>query len=232
MSYNDTNEKLKSAGLIWLTSGTKLATCNVVTKEVKVIGSTGRVMYDIAMSPSGILYGVDSSGGAIFTIDRTTAKATHICTANPAGFINSLTFSQHGALYGCQGTNLVKIHTTTGAVTVIGDMGVGSAGDMVFFNNNLYMSADNDTLLLVDIENPSDSVSIGSIPTTYGLATVYVDEGLTGSFHLYGTSGVDKKIYEINPNNVKISNRTTLPSFGSGDDGIYYGATSSQFTGI
>jgi len=218
--------------LIWVTSGTQLATYNVATRELKVIGSTGRTMYDIAMSPDGILYGVDSTGNELFTIDRCTAQATYVATLSPEGFVNSLTFSQHGALYGCQGTNLVKVHPQTGVVTAVGNIGVGSAGDMVFFNNNLYMSSENNTLILVDIETPAQSVSLGSIPVTFGLATVYIEDGRHGAYHLYGTSGESKLIYEIDPHNLKLSHRITLASFGDGDNGVTNGATSSQFTGI
>jgi hypothetical protein len=221
-------KKPGSSSLIWVSSANKLATYDVVTKEFTLIGDTGITNYDIAMSPDGILYGVDSSGNELYTIDRQTAKASHIVTLSPQGFVNSLTFAQQGALYGCQGTNLVKIHTETGVVTILGDIGVGSAGDMVFFNNNLYMSASNNTLILVNIGDPAHSAVIGEIPLTYGLATVYISEGFNGNYHLYGTAGDSQKIYEINPHNAKISNTATLPTFGDGY--ATNGATSSQFT--
>lgn len=217
-----------SPSLIWLSSANKLATYDVVTKEFNIIGDTGITTFDIAMSPDGVLYGVDSSGNDLYTIDRLTAKATHVVTLSPQGFVNSLTFAQQGALYGCQGTNLVKIHPETGVVTVLGDIGVGSAGDMVFFNNNLYMSGSDNTLILVNIGDPAHSSVIGNIPITYGLATVYISEGFNGGYHLYGTGGDSQIIYEINPNNAKISNTAVLPEFGDGQ--ATNGATSSQFT--
>lgn len=217
-----------SPSLIWVSSQNKLATYDVVSKEFNLIGDTGITTYDIAMSPDGTLYGVDSSGNELYTLDRLTAKATHVATLSPNGFVNSLTFAQQGALYGCQGTKLVKIHTETGVVTVLGDIGVGSAGDMVFFNNNLYMSSTNNTLILVNIGDPAHSTVIGDIPITYGLATVYISEGFSGGYHLYGTAGDSQKIYEIDPHNAKVSNTATLPEFGDGQ--ATNGATSCQFT--
>ncbi len=225
--------KPKSTSLVWITSATKLATYDILTKEFNVIGATREVMFDIAMSPEGILYGVDSTGNKLYTIDRKTAEIKLVGTMNPEGFINSLTFGQYGALYGCQGTNLVKINPKTAAVTIIGDMGYSSAGDMVFINNNLYMSSTTNELILVNISNPGSSSSIKSIPVTYGLATVFISEGICGgSYHLYGTSGAYKTIYEINPHNGNITNADTLPSFGDGEDTVTNGATSSQFTWI
>lgn len=226
------NRKPKSTSLIWVTSGTKLSTYDVLTKELTVVGDTGRTMYDIAMAPDGTLYGIDSTGNNLFTIDRSTAKCTQVTVLSPEGFVNSLTFNQHGVLYACQGTNLVKIHPITGVVTILGDIGVGSAGDLVFFNNNLYMSSNQNTLMLIDIGSPANSTAVSEIPTTYGLATVYISEGFSGNYHLYGTSGDNKTVYEIDPHNGVLSNRSTMASFGEGDSGVTNGATSSQFTWI
>src|SRR5579885_3917809 len=116
----------KSTSLIWVTSGSKLATYDVATKEFNIIGDTGRTMFDIAMSPNGILYGIDSTGHTLYTIDRSTAISKEVAVLSPNGFVNSLTFGQHGALYACQDTNLVKIHPQTGIVTTLGNIGVGS----------------------------------------------------------------------------------------------------------
>lgn len=223
----------KSASLIWLTAGTKLATYDVVSKELTIIGTTGEEMFDIAMSPTGVLYGVDPNSYALYTIDRQTAKSTFVADITPTGgLINSLTFAQKGALYATQGSHLIKIHPTTGVITDLGDLGVGSAGDLTFYNDNLYLSAQNDVLLLVNVENPSQSTAISEIPTTFGLVTVYVSEGFSGAYHLYGASGTDKSIYEIDSHTGVISNKRNLGSFGSGDPGYYTGATSSQFTGL
>jgi hypothetical protein len=94
------------------------------------------------------------------------------------------------------------------------------------------MATVSNTLLLINIETPSQSVSVGTIPSTFGLATVYVNEGFSGAYHLYGAGGTDKTVYEIDAHNCKVSNKYNLGSFGSGDPGYYTGATSSQFTGL
>jgi hypothetical protein len=225
-------EVLSSTSLIWVCSGSRLATYDVLSKEFTIIGSTTYVMFDIAMSPNGILYAVDGNNN-LYTLNRKTGAPTLIGAVNPTVGTNALTFGQYGALYGMQNTNLVSINPVNAEATVIGNTGFQTAGDLVFFNNNLYLASTTNQLVLVDIGNPSNSQAVGDIPATYGLATVYVTEGNgNGAYHMYGTGAANLNVYEINVSNGFTSNTTTMPSFGSGGASGTDGATSSQFTWI
>ena len=213
---------------IWATSGTKLITYNVHTREFEVIGDTIVVMLDIAMSLQGKLYGISDAG--LYKISKSTGKSTLLGPLGSGLTTNAITFGPSGTLYGTQGTNLITIDVVTLEVEVLGDMGYSSAGDLVFFNNNLYMASTTDELILINISNPINAYSISEIPTTYGLATVYISEGIGGGYHLYGTSGTDFKVYEIDPHRGFITNTQTIPEFDAGEFSSTFGATSAQFT--
>lgn len=193
-----------------------------------MIGDTTVVMLDIAMSLQGKLYGISDAG--LYKISKATGKSTLLGEILSEIGTNAITFGPSGLLYGTQGTNLITIDVNTLEVDVLGDMGFASAGDLVFFNNNLYMASTTNELILIDIGNPSNTHSMGTIPITYGLATVYISEGIGGAYHLYGTSGENYNVYEINPNNGYVTNTQTIPEFDAGNFNSTYGATSAQFT--
>lgn len=228
MSYY-AEHRPRSSTIIWVASESRLATYDVLTKEFKLIGNMGVTMYDIALSPAGRLFGVDSSGNNLYKINKKTAKATLVAAMDPVGFCNALTFNRNGVLYGMQGSVLITINTVTGAVTQLGDTGFVSNGDMVFFNNNLYLAGGESRLVLVDIGDPPSSVDIAGIPLTYGLAVVYISEGRGGNYHLYGTSGNDLSVYQIDPITGRISNSAVIPTLGGSEGETTNGTTSAQF---
>ncbi len=108
------------------------------TKAVTVVGAfegCGTVL-DIALDSASKMYGTTSD--TLWTIDRFTAKCTAI--AKGSDYPNSLSFVPKGtldpngeALVGYKGSDYVRIDTTTGAVTKIGQIGSGlsSSGDIV-----------------------------------------------------------------------------------------------------
>ena len=222
--------QIQDISKMWISSETILATYNVVSNKFEIIGKMGVIMFDIAISPDGVLYGLDSSGNNLYKINTKNASTTLVGTLNPSGFSNSLTFGPDGVLYAIQGTNLITIDPSTASVNILGDTGFASAGDITFYENNLFMASTTNQLILIDISNPPNSFAIANIPETFGLATLFIGTKgcCTGNFHLYGTSGSDLSVYEIDPFTGNISNSVTLPSFGPGTS-FTFGATSQQF---
>ncbi len=154
---------------LWISDDrAQLGTVELNTNTVTVIGSMGIVMFDIAWSPSGELWGVDPS--RLYKIDPNNAQPTAI--GYLGGVTNALTFNQDGTLYAAGGNSLYTVNTITGAATLMGNLPVSSGGDLAFVNNELYLSTINAELYKVNISYPPSSSRIGSfgIPNVYGIA--------------------------------------------------------------
>ena len=160
-----------------------LATVDVDTGNVNVIGSMGVQMTDIAFDPSGNLYGL--SFGALYSINRTTAAATFIGNHGVPGG-NALVFAADGTLYaaGTSGTSLFTINPASGATTNLGNMGFASGGDLAFHDGNFYLASTSNQLVLIDLGNLSNTAAVGpfGVSNVFGLATG--DDNV-----LYGVAG-------------------------------------------
>ena len=181
-------------------SGT-LGTVDISSGAVNLIGSTGEVMFDIAMDSNGTLYGITLD--KLYKIDKTNANATLIGDLNIVD-ATSLVFDPDGQLY----TADYQVHTvniangSTVALNAIG-MSYQSSGDLAFLGNQLYLTSKIpitatdfsdavDTNLLKLNLSTGAAVLVGTIgfPKVYGLAT-------NDDVHLYGFS--DTKVIAIDP---------------------------------
>jgi hypothetical protein len=134
-------------------SSDELYKLDPVTKAVTVIGAfsgCATAVIDIALDESSNLYGTTESlppdydyftpgtPGAIYRIDRNTAKCTFVASGD---FPNSLSFVPKGtldpnveALVGFLGSTYVRIDPGSGSITAVGDLdrpGYESSGDVV-----------------------------------------------------------------------------------------------------
>lgn len=130
-------------------------------------------------STSGTLVSADISNG--------TSPKTSNCTIIASGpFSNSLTADKNGLLYFVS-NDLNSIDPATGIVKDLGPMSFDSAGDLVFFEDNLYL-ASSAGIVKIDTQDPSKSTLV--VPITgkfiYGLTAVFVN-GATKVYAL--TSG-------------------------------------------
>jgi hypothetical protein len=156
----------------------QLGTIELNTNTVTVIGSMGVIMFDIAWSPSGELWGVDSS--SLYKIDPNNAQARAI--GYLGGFVNALTFNQDGTLYAAGGNCLYTVNTITRAATLMGNLPVSSGGHLAFVNNELYLSTTNSDLYKVNISDPPSSSRIGS----FGVANIYGIAATSANNVIYG----------------------------------------------
>lgn len=151
-----------------------LGTYDIASDSVAVIGNMGVVMTDIAFDPNGNLFGIDFN--SLYSIDPTTASTIFIGNLGMLGGSNALVFGSDGTLYGAgSSTNLYSINTSTGAGTLLGDMGFSASGDLAFNNGKLYLAANTlpyDTLVVIDpIIYSGTAIGSFGFDFVYGLAT-------------------------------------------------------------
>jgi hypothetical protein len=130
--------EMSAIAVVYGQSGTTLYAVNPDTKAVAAVGDfkgcDGAVI-DIALDKTSTMYA--TTFGGVYTVDTTTAACSLIAHGN---YPNSLSFVPAGtldpnveALVGYNGSDYVRIDTTTGAVSVVGSIGKGysSSGDIV-----------------------------------------------------------------------------------------------------
>lgn len=118
-------------------SATTLYRLDPTTKQVAIVGPFQQCssVIDIAIDADNNLFGTTFDG--LYRIDKKTAVCTFIASGS---YPNSLSFVPAGtllpndeALVGYLGAQYVRIDTTTGAITKLGNLGGGyqSSGDIV-----------------------------------------------------------------------------------------------------
>jgi hypothetical protein len=76
---------------------------------------------------------------------------------------NGLVFGSDGTLYraGFASRLLFTLDPQTGSSTAFGDLGYFSSGDLVFFNQKMYLASTTNELILVDFGNIGAGTPIG-----------------------------------------------------------------------
>ncbi len=149
------------------------------------VGLMSHVMTDIALSPTGELYGINYY--AFFRIDPTTGAVTMIGRLG-VSHANGLVFGSNGVLYlstyaGSEVGELRTVNLLTGATTLVGPIGYSSAGDLAFSSNgSLFMTDENSLLIEVD-------------PLTGAGHAV----GSVGFSDIYGLAWLGNRLYGLNP---------------------------------
>ena len=190
----------------------RLYTVDLDTQAAVFIGniSATEELTDIAMSPNGELWGI--SFGSIWIIDKTTASATAVGQHGISGG-NALTFDSEGRLFAAGGSSdrLYSIDTATGAGTPLpGSMGAGSAGDIVFADDALYLADDSGRLTRLLLSGPFPyavtPITVGnfSVSNVFGLALASDTTG-----RLFATAG--DTVYEVNKVTAELAPFATLP---------------------
>jgi hypothetical protein len=159
-----------------------------ITKVVTTVGDfqgCGDEVIDIALDKDSNMYGTSTDG--VYKIDKTTAVCTQIAAGS---YPNSLSFVPAGtldpnveALVGYLGNQYVRIDTTTGAVTNVGNKSLGacqSSGDIVsVIGGGTYLTVtgcigclDSDCIVEVDPKTGALVKNLGKVGhiAVYGLA--------------------------------------------------------------
>jgi Ca2+-binding RTX toxin-like protein len=133
------------------------------------IGNMSVVMTDLALSPSGQLYGI--SFNDIYTIDPATGATTFVTSHSVPG-ANALFIASNNIAYTASflGGGIGRIDLSSGTATrlPLSDTQLSSAGDLTMLNGELILATTDQRLVRVD---PTTGATLGSV--THGIAELF-----------------------------------------------------------
>ncbi len=191
-----------------------LADFDSCTSTVLASLGVGNRMSDIAQGDSDdTLYGI--RGEELYSINITNGSFNLIGTLNFVNFngdtfMTSLVRNSDGSLLSVNGERdengeLFHINPNTLETVSLGETGFRSAGDLTFYEDDLYLSASGNQLVLIDINVPSNSFSVGTmsapgIDPVFGVVTVIADDPCSANptFNLIASGG--ESVGVVDPN--------------------------------
>lgn len=130
---------------------------------------------DIATHPNGFLYAVRSNG-QLYEINLTSGNETLIHDFAGASNYFALTADADGVIFAAAGNGaLASYNPATGVNTDYANMGFTASGDLTFYQGQMYMATNDNTMVSIHPENPSanevfiDFSSSGA--TIYGIVS-------------------------------------------------------------
>ena len=197
----------------------KLGTIDLGNGAIRIIGSTGKALTDIAYCRNGTLYGISFS--QLFRINPSTAQATLIGSHHVSG-LNALVCNAANQLlaHSTSVSRLYPLNAANAAATLLGTTGsLRSAGDLTYHENALFLSTSDRKLARL---NKANGAVLGT--KSHGITDLF---GLvsTGTNKLYGFAGTSA--YRLNEDT---GGRTLLFNFsGKGLQQIYGAAYNGNF---
>lgn len=161
-------------------SGGDLYKVHLQTCSTTFVGSTGYGFGDIAMTPSGDLYGI--VGGEIYHIDTTNASVTYIGQSTAPGI--AMVALNNNTLLVEYAQELYAVSTIDASTTFVGTIGYSALGDLTDFFGDLYMSSGGQLIRITSEDNFASILSVTPVgtfdpnmPTCEGLATAMIVDG-------------------------------------------------------
>lgn len=194
---------------VWVSDSTgHLATVHTSTGGVHdvgqiAVGGTPVVMTDIAISSTGVMYGVGGTAtSSLYQINPLTASATFI--GGLGTWVNSLVSGLNGKLYAAN-DSLWTVDALTGSAANLGNNGTvyHSDGDLAFLNGNLYLTGcttainlcGTSHLIKIDPNNGAGTdIGDTGLNQMYGLAA---DDTTLFAFSADTTSNTNNFVYKI-----------------------------------
>lgn len=157
-------------------SGGAFYEVNLSTCNSRQVANFGRTLLDIAVNPvDGQLYGTDNDG--LYLLDTITGTA--VLVGQLPTNMNALTGSSSGVFYAANSFNdsIYLINTQDASISVLGSTGtgVGSAGDLAFYQERLYLAGTFNRLVEIDLSDISNSTVVGTLDNldnVHGVASV------------------------------------------------------------
>lgn len=196
----------------YLCRGTYIYKLDLDACNTTQIGNTGSVtLTDIALTPSGNLYGVDFYN--FYNVSTANGALTLISTIDAfgAGFNSLVGYNDEYVLAVRITGGLYKIHTSTGDTTLIGMLGYPPAGDITFYKGSYYMADAMNQLIRFNLDFTNSIISdievVGTMntlnETVYGIVTMGDVNCEEGDLRIIAFGGTT--IYNVNPYNASCS---------------------------
>ncbi|WP_367388945.1 gliding motility-associated C-terminal domain-containing protein [Lewinella sp. LCG006] len=182
---------------------------------------------DISFHPNGNLYCVTSTG-QLYQINPLTGASTflHMFEPGASQLYTALTISAEGIFYVCGlGGDLWRYDLVSDAGTFIGNVGYGAEGDLTFYDGELYMASENDNIVQVDLQVPSNSTIAvdGNVPgRIFGIVSFAES---CDEISVYALTDNAANVYEVNFADSSLDFYCSIPLQVSG------GASTFEFLG-
>lgn len=193
------------------TSTSHLYLIDPVTGVTTAIGDTGFSINGLDYY-NGTLYAIDGAGGSLLSLNTTTGAATVIAPLSGVGFTRptGLTIHSSGAAYTWidpSSDDLATLDLNTGAWSIVGDAGIGTAEHgYAFIGNTLYLVNFDGSVYTVDTTTGAATI-LGGIGVSAHHGDVNPDNGLY--YGLDGLGGTDD-MYLVNLTAPSLSGLVTL----------------------
>ncbi|MGH1436046.1 MAG: gliding motility-associated C-terminal domain-containing protein [Lewinella sp.] len=191
---------LKAQDIFLSTLNNQLYSLDLSDCSYQLIGAMPVSSTDISFHPNGNLYCVTSTG-QLYEIDPLTGASTFLHMFEPGAtqLYTALTISAEGIFYVCglEG-DLWRYDLASDMGTFVGDVGFGAEGDLTFFDGELYMASENDNIVQVDIQEPSNSTIAvnGSVPgRIFGIVSFAES---CDEISVYALTDNAANVYEVN----------------------------------
>lgn len=145
--------------------------CNVQSPNLFGVG-------DLTYTPDGQLWGIGVDA-RLYTINETTG-ATDLYTTLPNGgeLFTALVADASGLLYiADEEGDLFTYDPATNTTDYIGNVGLGAAGDLTFYEGQLLMATTLNTIVSIDLDDPDNTQFVLSFNTAniFGIVTFVED---------------------------------------------------------
>lgn len=179
--------------VIYLNGKQNLFEFDVNTCEINQLPDVSASGNDISFHPNGSFYTLSHSG-EISTLNPMTGESYSIHTFSGSitnSIWTSLVISNSGVAYATGSSGLLYSYDfSSGEQSYHGSIGYAASGDLIFYEEELYMAADGDKIIKINIANPENS-------------EVIIDESVSGNIYglvSYATQCTGKTIYAISGN--------------------------------
>lgn len=188
-----------------------LYTIDVDNCKLTVVGDMPDIMYDIAISPAGQLYGF-SSKSELYRLDKNTGNGVIIAGRTDNFVMNALVYGPDDWLYAADlSGGIFRINPVNGQYNFLGYCGFQSGGDLTFYENKLYLSDRSSNLIEINLNDVGRSKNIGRMnyPDVFGIITVGEIDCKGAKSKVYATA--DNAILELDIKTAQVKKICSLP---------------------
>lgn len=177
-------------------------------------------IFDITFHPNGKLYAV--SWSSLYEVDTLTGGVSFVTDFGTT--CSALTASGDGVIYAAASNGQLWSYNPIGNQTTFhGNIGYPAAGDLTFFDGNLYLAATDDRIVLVNIANPANSEVVIDANVPGNILGIVSYGQSCSNLNAYAITNNDSQILQIDFDNGELDFVCQL------DIEVYGGASTYEF---